>query len=345
MNDSARTAHRAEHPPENQRAVEVVADLYGLSGVQVLSDLGLWGETLRLHCVAASGFHFLLKEKPHYLSPDDWPLHLAVHSWAREAGGPVSPLLRTPSGATGVRADGRYFEVQGWVDGKASTADEAEEFGRALGFFHLSVAGMPPGDRDLPRSRSRWTPDDPAGLAAYIDRHCRPRIADGSPAHVPFDELRRTVNDLCGMTPGTGLVESYLHGDTAPANAIRTGDGSLALIDFDDARWGNRVFDLAHATAMTAGFATGPDDGVRTEWNASAAHAVIQGYGSVVDLTPGERGDLGRQMSVATIASGFSCLEIDDPEFDLRPDLAEQLHRLSSLVADIPSVTSAVSTI
>lgn len=334
-------------PLENQQAVEVVAGLYGLSGVRVLSDLGLWGGTLRLHCVTASGFHFLLKEKPHYLSPEDWPIHLAVHSGAQEKGGPVSPLIRTPSGATGVRADGRYFEVQGWVDGRTSTAGEAEEFGRALGLFHLSVAGMPPGDPRLPRSRGRWTPDDPAGLAAYLDRHCRPRIADDSPARAPFAELRRTVHDLCEMTPATGLVESYLHGDTAPANAIRTGDSSLALIDFDDARWGNRVFDLAHATAMAAGFATGPDDEnvVRSEWDAPVAHAVVRGYGSVVDLTPGERGDLGRQLSVATLASGFSCLDVDDPEFDLRPDLTDQLHRLSSLVADIPAVTSAVSTL
>ncbi|GHH84731.1 phosphotransferase enzyme family protein [Streptomyces capitiformicae] len=322
-----------------------VAEQYELSGAEVIDDLGLWGQTLRLHCRTATGYHFLIKEKAHYLSSEDWPVHLAVHRWSQRAGGPVSPLLSTQAGDDGVIHQGRYFEVQGWVEGRLPTDGDAEEFGRTLALFHLSVAGMPPGSRDRPRCRYRWTPDDPAGLGDYIDRYCRPRAAHGSPAAARLAELRRKVRDLPQDGPAGGLVGSYLHGDTALANTVRTGEGFLRLIDFDDARWGHRIFDLVHAMAITAGF--DPDltgqHAIRTEWALQRAQALFDGYRSLIELTPAEREDFPRQMTVAVIATGLSCLDIDDPEFELPSDLADQLGHLSALVEDVPSLSSAVT--
>jgi Ser/Thr protein kinase RdoA (MazF antagonist) len=312
-----------------------VAAAYALGDLSIVEDLDGWGGRLRLRCRTAAGRDVFVKEKAPYLDGDDWHLHLQVHGASARAGGPVPRLLTTVDGEPGVTVEGRLFEVQEWVAGRplGATVPDARLLGRAIALFHRSTRAMPPGTTAQPACRRHWSPDDVPTLLHAIARYCRPRLPESTPEMRTLDALARAVRDR----PGPARADTYLHGDTALANAVRADDGTVVLIDLDDARWGDRLFDLAHAVAV-AGTVVPAPHGLRTRWDEDVAAAVVTGYAEVSPLTAGDLRRLTPCLTVATVAAGISELELDDPEFALRDDLAGQLENLMTLVRDVPSL-------
>jgi Ser/Thr protein kinase RdoA (MazF antagonist) len=323
-----------------------LAARYGLDDLDVVDDMAGWGNHLRLRCRTADGRDVFVKEKAPYLTDDEWPMHLSVQDVSMRAGGPVPRLLTTVDGALGVAVDGHLLEVQEWVDGRllCATEPDARQLGRAIALFHLSTAAMRPGSFEVPACRDHWFPDDVPTLLNAITRHCRPRLRGSTPELKTLDALTHAVTRLGRDDPPAGLINAHLHGDTALRNAVLATDGSAVLIDLDDARWGKRLFDLTHAVAVAATVVHDQlgSPAIRNRWDEPVATAVVAGYNEVSPLTDDETRLLGSSLTIATVAVGVSELELDDPEFAVQEDLAEQLENIASLLRDIPSVTAAV---
>jgi aminoglycoside phosphotransferase (APT) family kinase protein len=77
-------------------------------------------------------------------------------------------------------------------------------------------------------------------------------------------------------------LESVVHGDVGPWNILWQGESALALIDFDEARPGERVYDLGYLAWKGLRLnAAGPS--AREQWRRLAVLA--DAYGMSLDAT------------------------------------------------------------
>lgn len=240
------------------------------------------------------------------------------YEWAllehlRAAGVPVPTLLRRPDGsgpAPGeVRVDGKPVALFSLVGGemscqKAVSTVRAHGVGRALGRCHRAT------DDFAERRPSRFALHH---LPARLDRAESHGEADLS---TPIAKLRQVVADLERALKAAEprLNQGVIHGDLFRDNVHFAGDEVEALIDWESASDGLRVFDLA---VTLCAFTYGSE----FEW--SLAAALVAGYREAYTLGAEDWAFLPTAMRMA--CARFTVTRITD--FRLRPSDRHGVHK------------------
>jgi len=101
------------------------------------------------------------------------------------------------------------------------------------------------------------------------------RLQDVAYLHHVARSLEPVWQQIPKQPPYYGLI----HGDVSASNTLITGDGQLALLDFDFSGWGWRVYDVATYLSDLAYFKADP----------ASARAFLAGYQELRGLTEAER--------------------------------------------------------
>ncbi|MEC9372251.1 MAG: phosphotransferase, partial [Planctomycetota bacterium] len=163
-------------------------------------------------------------------------LHLA------RAGFPAPRLLgdRRDQNST-VRVNGRAYELFEFIHGEPSdhSPAAAEAAGRELGLFHRLAA----------QHESNWSPpegayhDDPNAIRRLESLQDRLEGDAAARLAAACAEAARRVDDA-GLPDWPRQV---IHGDWHPGNMLFRGHEVVGVVDFDSARIGPRVLDVANA--------------------------------------------------------------------------------------------------
>jgi Ser/Thr protein kinase RdoA (MazF antagonist) len=191
------------------------------------------------------------------------------------------------------------------------------------------------GDWAFPSGRARWLPDQPEDLRSvgrFIGELDLPAATVAA-----IDEVLARADVDTGSLPS-----GFIHGDVSPLNAIWNA-GIATLIDLDEMRWGYRLFDAVQGVATVAGFDPGPAARiVRTRWELGRAHAFLTGWSHEVRPTTAEvrAFDVFLKLTLVRVVVGE--LNLDDPALPTRPDAAESIAALLSLLrAPAPALAAA----
>lgn len=183
----------------------------------------------------------------------------SLHLHLLERGFPAPALVGTRDDNNSMlQLDGRVYEVSEFVEGAAfaRTPEQARAAGAMLARFHAGVRGF----------HARWhTPADFAHaderVEFLIDR-CVDRLGDEGDSLL--DEVRGLWRRAVAALDELGVAawdRDLLHGDWHPGNLVFEGGRIKAVIDYDSARRGPRIVDVAAGTlnfSIRAG-ARGPE--------------------------------------------------------------------------------------
>lgn len=196
--------------------------------------------------------------------------------WLDSQGLPVAAPVPARDGGLQVEVDDVSMGLQREIEGNLlNTADpgQVRAAGAVLARLQDALAAYP----DADRIATLAGPSAP--LAARVTDWL-----DSGAEHVPAtarDSLRRMVTDA----PAVRLPAQLLHHDFRSANVLCTGAEVAAVIDFEEARRGHRVAELARSSVML---------GTRfRNWGpvpAEVRAGFLAGYQSVRRLTPVEAG-------------------------------------------------------
>jgi Ser/Thr protein kinase RdoA (MazF antagonist) len=298
--------------------------------------------------VEIGGEHYLLRRQPPDLTEDDTRFRHTLMRHLAAQGLPVPALLPRPEGYTYAMVVDGIYEMQGWRDGRRyvsgdpDDADMQEAAAATLGALHQASADFQWQPHRWPEERSA------AALAqAYIAlireraesatlpeglAHGLARVAEGCAARL--DAAMEALE-----TP-PGPPELHLHGDYQPHNlgfGLGAGSGVAAIYDFDAARFGRRIDELAYALLYFTGArwdeqpsVTPPlvDDGL----DVLAAHRWLAAYGREAPPAEGEARLLADALTLAfpaVFANGIAEDLVFPDDFAGEIDEEEALARLN----------------
>lgn len=192
--------------------------------------------------------------------------------WLDGQGLPVSTPVPAADGRLQVEVDGVSMFLQREIEGAlldTADPDQVRAAGAVLARLQDALAAYPDADRVAALTGS----PDP------LTRRLTDWLDSGA-EHVPTtarDTLRRLVADA----PADPLPPQLLHHDFRSANVLCAGAEVAAVIDFEEARTGHRVVELARSAVML---------GTRfRNWGPVSAEVragFLAGYQSVRRLTP-----------------------------------------------------------
>jgi Ser/Thr protein kinase RdoA (MazF antagonist) len=297
----------------DDRAVEVMS-YWGLAPTnwQIVGFITTDVERASRPIVQIANMRYVLRRQPVDLTENDTIFRHAFMRHLSAQGLPVPPLLPRPDGHTyAVVVDGIY-ELQGWLDGQRFLSDgpasdlRLEQAANALALLHQASASFQwqrhvwPEERSaeaiaqayigLIRQRAGLPGLAPAasGMLERIAAQAEERLAVAAEA---LDELPRPP-------------ELHLHGDYQAHNLGFGPSGLVAIYDFDAARWGRRLDELAYSLLYFAGTrweetsgVTPPlvDDGL----DVARASRYLAAYGTDAPPAEGEAALLGDAIAVA----------------------------------------------
>ena len=218
-----------------------------------------------------------------------------------DAGVSVPRPVQTPDGRLVAEAGGRAASVVSWIDGAqigdGTTPLEADEvavtaryraLGRLVAEMHDATDALtpPPDFERLHWDRHAYVSDDPLWGRYWENPALEPEERDLLLA------ARREADDALARHEAEGADFGLIHADVLRENVLAH-DGHLSLIDFDDAGFGFRAYDLA-----TAGV-----QGLEDPMNAMASLALLEGYRAARRPEAPPLGDVTLFVALRTFAS------------------------------------------
>ncbi len=194
--------------------------------------------------------------------------------WLDGKGLPVSAPVQSLDGRLQVEVDEVSISLQRVIQGDLLDVDDAEQVraaGAILARLHHGLAAYPDADRVVPPE------ERPQPLAARVTDWL-----DSASDHVP-EAARGALRALVADAPAGEPVTQLIHGDFRSSNVLCTGPRITAVIDFEEARLGHCIEELARSAVML---------GTRfRDWGPVSAEVramFLSGYQSVRRLTPYE---------------------------------------------------------
>jgi Ser/Thr protein kinase RdoA (MazF antagonist) len=186
--------------------------------------------------------------------------HATLFDFLRERGFAHAPtVLKTRTGRNYCEIDGRYVYILEFIEG--SQPERTRENYRLLG----EVAGLLHTMKGYPHNYLFSVAD---AVPELYD------LAQGLPFGDEYVQIVSTLPDF------EHLPVSLIHGEIL-GNAIQKPDGTIVIVDWDEAGIGTRILDLGHPLIQV--FIS--ED---LEFDGERAHAFYRGYSSKVRLTDQE---------------------------------------------------------
>lgn len=197
-----------------------------------------------------------------------------VVAWLGEQGVPVSAPIPTKDGRVQLEADNVSLALQREIDGTildVGASMQVQAAGATLARVHGALAAYP----ESLKSPPLHAPEVPLSGLVRGWLH-------GDRAHVPTAALQALEESLdSGLDDA--LPTQMLHGDFRCTNIMWSGTEVSGVLDFDEARIGHRIDELARSAVLL---------GTRyRDWGPVSAEVranFLDGYRSVSTLTPAE---------------------------------------------------------
>jgi Ser/Thr protein kinase RdoA (MazF antagonist) len=193
----------------------------------------------------AQGSYFLKHRHPSQSQPELIRCGHALMAWLKQAGFPAPRLLRHMHGDTLLWLDGECYEVQEYIEGRPydhSRPQDLEQAAVTLGCYHVMVEGF--FQPEMCKTGELYHPhivqSNLARLAEswQLDRNSEPGDV--------VSHLAALSDNLAARFCCHGaLPELVIHGDYYAGNLLFHGDRVVAVVDYDKARWQQRVVELA----------------------------------------------------------------------------------------------------
>lgn len=149
---------------------------------------------------------------------------LEVVGFLARRGVPVAPPA-----ADILLANGIVVSLWKWVEHDRGATRDFEAFGRLIRRIHEASEGMPV---ELPK----WSPWGKMQRRLQHNRH----LLDDC----DFGLLRTLIHEAEQEVERSSYTAGFVHGDAHYGNTLATPDG-LVMVDFEEAAWGPRSWDLA----------------------------------------------------------------------------------------------------
>lgn len=200
--------------------------------------------------------------------------HAAVLLFLERQGYPTARLVRALDGSLVIAQGGWWAVVTTYVEGEPAdfTPPTLRRLGAALARLHtLNVGDAATADPPVPPSVGLSPRDVPEGLALLA-------ALDGRIPRELRSQRDAFIAALYAAQPHAELPTAVLHTDPHAGNAILLADGSLALVDWDNAGLGTAILDLGYLLiTCDKGLPRLPD----THPDPARIAALVEGYASV----------------------------------------------------------------
>lgn len=235
----------------------------------------------------------------------------ALIGWLCCHGVPTARLIPADTGETLLTLDGRFYEVQEYIDGHdydAHCVAQTVAAGAAVAGYHEAARQFPHG---VDHADPRYAPQAVSALCERLIE--RDVMNELHTELVWYDARAAQLRQALPRTAYDALPHLPIHGDIHADNFRFHADSVAGLLDFDQVVWDARITDVADALVAFATQASGRSQG----WGVFAgpldeerARALLAGYMGVSPLKETEqaalpvalevlwlRGELGRVLS------------------------------------------------
>jgi homoserine kinase type II len=272
------------HTPSDSLAL--VVHTFGIepTGIAPIAE----GRMNRHWRVATAGATFVLRQYNALRSADaiDFEHRLLAHAAGR--GWPVAQPLPLAAGPTVLAHEDAYFALFPFLPGEPAPYDSVANKrikGRLLARLHDDLANFPrDGQRD--GFGRAWELDllvAPAAQGTFNELLARLGREHNDLATAIRTQRYRSLRELSRLGYGD-LPEAIAHADFHHDNVLFQ-DGALsALLDFDNARWDSRAFDIAASLCIECLDLAANHDAIDLRF----AEAFLNGYATAHPLDPAE---------------------------------------------------------
>lgn len=332
----------------DQRFWSRLGSEFGISDWRLLRAIWKPSQGMRLTGMDQEGALYLVKECPEYLSSAEFGESVLIQQALAASGAPiVAPeLTRTQCPTAGVA--GRWFNLQCMVPRERGVMPcDDFQLGGALARVrrasYVTNMGRFTGDWSRPEARRRWMPDGVDDLLGSVEFLGRSGASSGLIA-----ALYQIAEASAASVPRSGLPSSFIHGDASPDNAVIDVSGNLRLVDLDEVRWADSLFDLCLAL-FTVGLVR--ESGAqgsgrfRSAWNHGRAGNLLRGYLNVCALSETEVRALPGLLALVVLRGAVGELDLDDPAYEIAADATSDLVRVQNVLEGDSIATPLIETV
>lgn len=258
--------------------------------------------------------HYLLKRRP---KGKDDPQHVAfahaIQDYLAERSFPLPHLINTRKSKDALlRIRDGVYELFEYIDSQPydSSLAAASEAGRMLGLFHRLIANCPA----TPPSEPATFHNAPHVVSTFkktAELLLSLPSAKGRERDIveTLKGLREIYKDAAARVEEMGLsrwASQIIHGDWHPGNMLFDKGRVVAVIDFDSARMGPRILDVANGVLQFSFISADRD---LSKWEARAddnrARRFLRGYDTLMRLSEMELKSVPLLMQEALIAQSM----------------------------------------
>lgn len=268
--------HDRDHATLDPSDLAVVLSHFNLGVIRAMAPVarGTPG-TVKYEIDAERGRFILKRRREQRDQIDRVAFGHAVQIAISSAGFPAPKLIGTARHHSSmVIHAGSIYEVHEWVVGSRydDSVPKTMGAGAALARLHTALAQIPV-IAAKPRFPTRI--DRRANIVRHLEEIRRAGRGYAAGAERAYVEATRSI-DALGVD---GWAEGIVHGDWHPGNMLFDGDRVGAVLDFDNARPGHRVLDVATGTLQFSLLAGGPDPRTWPEHaDVARVEAFLRGY-------------------------------------------------------------------
>jgi homoserine kinase type II len=301
-------------PPINRSEIEAIISLYPVGAVKEILHApgGMVSENWFVETVLG---RFFLRCRSLDFSPESIDFELELIDRLVSCGFPTPALIHSMDGALRIEKDGRNWELYEHIPGEkfeAGNLSQIRSAGEMLALFHKATADYRVDVDGLPRRRidldniCTITGELEERLITGLRSKLGARIGTMT-SRMAIEFLRKRVAlVLKGLQPLSGLPLTITHGDFHPFNIIFMDNEAIALLDFGNAAYSYRAYDVAGAALR---FST-----------------LKQGYSAQSDIS--SRPDLGEMSTL--ICAYQAKLPLSQTEMKALPLLMQALYTFSA---------------
>lgn len=325
-----------------------LAQHYDLGHCDYVDEYISWGQHIRLLIQSSDHGKMFLKERPAFLNPAEYSLHIRAHAYLAEQNSCVVPIMWSNTGDLIFEWQGRHFYLQKWLPARAIHDDndnDAWKLGVALGQFLKDIWTFPATKHErsfaYPSSRGSFSPSTWPEILAYIGLIDHAVQAHNT-RHIIFEItewLRNWVQKTGKQMEPFLFPAQFVHGDIQRFNCIVDSLGQVYLVDLERLHWSYRIMEIANACIMLGAFDSPivpPQAHTKSALNRRIMSKTFSGVQSQVELSQIEEDHFGYFLGFALVRNFIGALDFDVPtSLTVPDDLETQLMAVVTMIEEM----------